>query len=215
MKKLIIICEGQTEQEFCDKILKDHFFAHNTNIEYPIILHSGGGIVKWQHLKRQIDLHHATDNQAFITTFIDYYGIEQHHGFPDWTSAHLETDKSIRMTILETGMRNSLDAPLQAKFIPNIQLHEFEALILSDSTVFGSYYDPHEFNNTALTALCSNPPESINNGLTTAPSKRLQTHIPIYDKVTDGPELAKLIGLGTIRVKCPRFNDWLVQLEGI
>lgn len=215
MKKLIIICEGQTEQEFCDKILKDHFSAINIDIDYPIILHSGGGIVKWPHLKHQIELHHTSDHHAFITTFIDYYGIEAHHNFPNWVLADSEAHKPRRMEILEAAMKDSLGATAQAKFIPNIQLHEFEALILSDFTAFSAYYAPSEFDAVALNALCLNPPETINNGRTTAPSKRLEMHIPIYDKVTDGPELAQIIGLNSIRTKCPRFNDWMTRLERI
>jgi hypothetical protein len=215
MKKLIIICEGQTEQMFCDKILKNHFIVFNIEIEYPLIAHSGGGIVKWEHLKPQIEAHYSTDNEAFITTFIDYYGIEAHHAFPEWAIAHLEQDKSLRMDILENGMLHNLNPPIQAQFISNIQLHEFEALVLSDYSVFEIYYAPNEYNNAGLIALCANDPEMVNNGITSAPSKRLHANIPGYDKVNDGPELAILIGLNKIRIKCPRFNAWLAKLEGI
>jgi len=66
-----------------------------------------------------------------------------------------------------------------------------------------------------LARLCALSPESINDGLTTAPSKRLKTNIPVYDKVNDGAELSSLIGLAAIRGKCPRFNAWLSTLESI
>ncbi|RYY39032.1 MAG: DUF4276 family protein [Chitinophagaceae bacterium] len=215
MKKIILICEGPTEQEFCDKVLRPHFDNLGIEIEYPIILHSNGGIVKWQHLVTQINLHHAADSTAHITTFIDYYGIEVHHNFPDWALAHAEADKNARMVILEAGMKNSLNGAAQTQFIPYIQLHEFEALILSDRTAFDRYYAPEEFNAAALTAICSNPPESVNSGRTTAPSKRLEANITVFDKVTDGAELSLLIGLTNIRAACPRFNNWIANLEAI
>jgi len=147
MKNLIIICEGQTEQMFCDKILKTHFAAIDIAIEYPLIAYSGGGIVKWNHLKTEIELYHSADAERFITTFIDYYGMYDYHLFPDWLNAHATVDKSLRMEILETGMRNDLIASTQPFFIPNIQLHEFEALVFSDYNVFNSYYATNEFAN--------------------------------------------------------------------
>ena len=218
MKKIIIICEGPSEQMFCDKILKPHFSALGITIEYPLIAHSGGGIVKWQNFKPEIELHFATDNDRFITTFIDYYGMYGYHGFPEWANAHLLADKPDRMTMLEKGMLDDLSIAVRPKFVPNIQLHEFEALVFSDHTVFGTYYSPAEFAHNGLATLatlCASSPETINNGTTSAPSKRLTLNIPAYDKVSDGAELAKLIGLPTIRHKCPRFDAWITRLETI
>lgn len=215
MKKLIIICEGQSEQMFCDRILKDHFLALNIEIEYPLIAHSNGGIVKWAHLKPQIELHYQANNEDFITTFIDYYGIEAHHGFPQWLNAHLLEDKSQRMELLEQSMETDLSIQIQQQFIGYIQLHEFEALVLSDHNVFSEYYDASEYNSNELLSICILPPESVNNGRASAPSKRLMYHIPAYDKVNDGVELLILVGLQNIRNKCPRFNAWITKLESI
>ena len=215
MKKLIIICEGQTEQAFCDKILKSHFSTKEIEIEYPLILHSGGGIVPWRFLKQQIDLHIETEPSAYITTFIDYYGIYNHHVFPEWEKAHVEDEKAKRMAILEAGMLDSLERNIQNQFIPNIQLHEFEALVLSDRDAFDRYYSQTEMNLEGLNALCALMPETINDGKETAPSKRLESFIPIYNKVSDGPELTQIIGLEKIRAQCPRFNNWIKNLEEI
>ena len=215
MKKLLIICEGQTEEAFCDKILKKHFFDLGIAIEYPLVAHSGGGIVPWRYLKREIELHYSTDCDRFITTFIDYYGMYEHQNFPQWSAAHLLTSKSLIMDSLETGMFNDISVTVQQKFIPNIVLHEFETLILSDYSVFEEYYEVSEFNAADLTTICAAPPETINNGLLSAPSKRLKNNIPAYDKVNDGSELAILIGLPTIRMKCPRFDKWIKKLEAI
>lgn len=48
--------------------------------------------------------------------------------------------------------------------------------------------------------------EDINNGVATAPSKRLMKLIPAYDKILDGGPLAKYVGIATMRRRCPRFN---------
>ena len=217
MKKLIIICEGQTEQSFCKKILKDHLEQFDIEIEYPLISHSNGGIVKWVHLKAQIESTLIINPEYYVTTFIDYYGMEYHHDFPNWNITLAQPVKSDRMDILEDGMLNDLTASMQQQFIPFVQLHEFEALVFSEYIKFEDYYEPREANYAALRAICTaNPnPETINNSLLTAPSKRLELNIRRYDKVDHGVEICELIGLNTIRAKSPRFSKWIDDLEHI
>ena len=215
MKKLIFICEGQTEEMFCDRILKPHFALKGIDIEYPLILHSGGGIVPWRYLKNQIELHHRADNAAFVTTLIDYYGMKPTFNYPGWVAAHLAPDKTTTMNLLEAGMQADLPPAASAQFIPYIQLHEFEALVLSDVTAFGNHYEVGEYDAAQIAMLCALDPETVNDGPTTAPSKRLENAIPGYNKVDDGFELTNLAGLTIIRNRCPRFNAWIAQLEGI
>lgn len=45
MKRLIIICEGETEQEFCAQLLREHLLNFNIYIELPTTKKSGGGYV--------------------------------------------------------------------------------------------------------------------------------------------------------------------------
>jgi hypothetical protein len=60
-------------------------------------------------------------------------------------------------------------------------------------------------------------PEEINEGATTAPSKRIIRHLPVYErsKVRVGAAAAAAIGLPALREKCPHFNDWLSRLESL
>jgi hypothetical protein len=57
----------------------------------------------------------------------------------------------------------------------------------------------------------------INDGEETAPSKRIGKEIPDYlgAKPTAGPIIAGKIGLETMRMKCPHFNEWLTKLENL
>lgn len=217
MKKLIIICEGPTEQYFCKQILEDHFKNFEIEIEFPLITHSNGGIVKWMYLKLQILNHFLADSTCYVTTFIDFYGMEAHHSFPEWNSAILEADKAKKMSILESGMNNDLPLNNQSKFIPYIQLHEFEALVFSEYLAFERFYEENEANFHELKVICDsyNNPEDINNSIATAPSKRLQFCISRYDKKSHGVSICESIGLVNIRNKCPGFNEWISQLEKI
>jgi hypothetical protein len=52
-------------------------------------------------------------------------------------------------------------------------------------------------------------------GPATAPSKRLLTHYPAYDKPLDGPLAVCELGLGKLREQCPHLDQWLARLETI
>jgi hypothetical protein len=216
-KKVIFICEGQTELFFCEKLLKTHFSDFDIEIEYHIISHSNGGIVKWKHLKKQIEDTLSIEGEAFVTTFIDYYGMEYHHDFPEWDTSLAEANKVNRMVILENAMLEDINPSFKSRFIPYIQLHEFEAYVFSDYNAFVNYYMPREANFTALQAICNDypNPEEINDDILTAPSKRLDNNIYRYDKISQGVEICELIKLQGIRSKCPRFNNWIDKIENI
>lgn len=218
MKRIIIICEGPTEQSFCKDVLTPYFSPLGIYIENPAIKKTHGGIVNWTALKHQIEKHFLQDKTAYVTTLIDYYGIYEHHEYPYWNEAHKKTDKNKRMDILENGMKENISEEFQARFMPYIQLHEFESILFSDISVFNNDFEPGEFLDyeylTETIDSYSNP-ELINNNLETAPSKRLSKIIKNYSKVLYGSLLAYDLGLSKIREKCPRFNDWIIKLENI
>jgi hypothetical protein len=56
-------------------------------------------------------------------------------------------------------------------------------------------------------------PEEINDSPQTAPSKRVQTLIPRYQKPFHGILAVLEIGLDKIRTACPHFQGWLTRLE--
>ena len=94
MKRIIIICEGQTEQQFCNDVLQFHFNSKNIYIHYPTIEKTGGGIVNWEALKFQITTTLKKDPTAIVTTLIDFYGIHAHHKYPFWEQAKQQADKT-------------------------------------------------------------------------------------------------------------------------
>ena len=218
MKRIIIIGEGQTEQSFCNDVLQPHFSKIQIYIDNPVVKKNRGGIVNWEALKYQVERHLLQDQKALVTTLIDYYGIHQHHNYPGWIEAQKIPDKNKRMSRLENAMKDNIQADLQDRFIPYIQLHEFEGLLFSDFEVFDNNFEISEFINFQylFETVKNNPnPEMINDSNKTAPSKRLMNSIRGYSKVAYGSLLAQEIGLPKIRAKCPRFNDWITKLESI
>lgn len=218
MSRIIIIGEGPTEQSFCNDVLQPHFNAKGTYLQNPTIKKSGGGIVSWEVLKRQINIHLRQDTTATITLLIDYYGIKARHEFPMWVDSQDIVNKSERMTILERAMLDEIDEAYKHRFIPYIQLHEFEGLLFSDRLVFDENFEENEFDDYDYLDETFNTyenPEEINDGNETAPSKRLCRIISSYNKIAFGSLIAQEIGLEKIRQKCPRFNDWVSTLEKV
>ncbi len=216
MKRIIIICEGQTEKEFCKDVLSPYFLSKNIYLETPLIKKTGGGIVAWQEIKKQISNHLKQDNKAFVTTFIDYYGTKELHEFPKWTERLTIVDKNSRIDFLEEAMYDDIEGDLRFRFLPYMQLHEFEGLLFSDVDAMkyqigeDAILDIDELYKIA--AQFPNP-EFINDGKNTAPSKRLLKIIHGYNKIVYGSLLAQSIGLVKIREKCLRFNEWLNKME--
>lgn len=104
-----------------------------------------------------------------------------------------------------------------SRFIPYIQLHEYEAYLFSDPTSFQYFYNNHDKQIAALKAIANSraTPELIDDGPHTAPSKRIIAQFPDYEdaKSAVGPQVAELIGLDVIRSKCPHFAAWVSRLE--
>ena len=220
MKRIIIIGEGQTEQEFCNDVLQPHFNQLDIVIQTPTIKKTGGGIVSWEALKYQIVKHLKQDKSAIITLLIDYYGIESNHKYPNWLKAQqlMLTNKYQAIQLIQNGMLADIEEVFRVRFIPYIQLHEFEGLLFSDISVFDNNFEVNEFKDYPYlveTIKNHHNPEEVNNGVTTAPSKRLEKIINGYDKIVYGSLLADEIGLKVIRGKCPGFNSWINELEAI
>ena len=124
MNRIIIICEGQTEQEFCNTLLQPYFNNQNITLQAPLIKKTMGGIANWTVLKREIETYLRREKDVLITTLIDYYGIKDSHGFPLWAEKQAIADKNQRLDELEAAMLADVDANLRPRFVPYMQLHE-------------------------------------------------------------------------------------------
>jgi hypothetical protein len=87
--------------------------------------------------------------------------------------------------------------------------------------VFTNHFENNEFSDFEFlqNTINSNPnPETINDNVNTAPSKRLEKILKPYNQKTKpllGPLIANDIGLTKIRSKCHRFDKWINKLENI
>jgi Domain of unknown function (DUF4276) len=218
MKRVVIICEGETEREFCKTLLASYFGKRNIHIQSPLIKRSMGGIVRWSILKKEIE-NYLKENDVYVTMLIDYYGLYSKYNFPGWDESLKRIDKNERMDFLEAAMQNDISETLRHRFIPYMQLHEFEGLLFNNIEVFYEQVPKNELVGIAELEKTfrdyPDNPEMINNIPETSPSHRLERIISGYNKILYGHYFAEAIGLEKIRLKSPRFNQWMNKIETI
>ncbi len=209
MTRVYIFCEGQTEESFVRELLQPYFERLNIVIN-PIVLRTSsqgkGGVVSYGKVKQQVLQKCKEDSKAYITTFIDYYALPK--DFPPFTKT---ADSIGNVKAASKVFQNDIAQP---NFIANLTAHEFEGLLFSAPQVFANWFDDKGVVSE-LTKISSEfiTPEHINDGVQTAPSKRLLNVCSSYDKVLHGSLISLDIGLDTICQECHVFNAWIVQLE--
>lgn len=210
MKTVIIICEGPTEEVFCRNLLSQ-YLQNSCRIEIRLL----GGNCNWQRIKDMAEKALKQQKNALVTTFFDYYGVKTKK-FPNWkeTVGINKANVRERIEILENGMLEEIDSNLRYRFIPYVQLHEFEALLFNNIEVFDEMFEFEQYDRAELLNIFNEfpDPEMIDQGTETSPSHRLIKIIPAYRKVIQGNAIAEKIGIEQIRKKNKHFNDWIEQL---
>ena len=153
------------------------------------------------------------NSDARFTTMFDLYALPG--DFPGYEYARQESDPYARVRLLEDALGEDIS---DQRFVPYLQLHEFEALLFCDPQKLEERFDRHSAGIVRLAqAAEQSNPELINDGNETAPSKRIIREIPEYesDKASSGPIVAQRIGLTTLRTKCQHFAEWIGKLEDL
>lgn len=218
--RLNLIVEGQTEETFVHQTLKPHLSRFSVGVSARVVTTSKqrgvkyrGGLSSYAKARRDITLWTKQDKNTDVrfTTMFDLYGLPT--DFPAYAAA-VQNNPFQRVEALEDALAKDIS---DYRFIPYIQLHEFEALILAGPRELDSQFDNRADGIARLEAMVSQFPSSehINEGTDTAPSKRIIREIPEYEgsKVSAGPIVAAKIGLPTLRSKCSHFAQWLDKLE--
>lgn len=218
--RLYVTTEGQSERKFADEVLRPHLTAFEIDVRTRVVLTNRklgkrGGILDFDKIQGDLRRLMREDRQsdARFTTMVDLYALPSE--FPGWREARRKNLPVERVAALEAAFQAELG---DHRFLPYIQLHEFEALHYCDLTQLQRRIAGSE---RAFAALASEvrglAPEEIDEGVTTAPSKRIINHVPIYDrlKVRVGAPAAAAIGLPALRARCPHFDGWISRLEGL
>lgn len=208
MIRVGIVVEGRTELEFVRQSLANHVVEYGVLVT-PVLIgrrRSAGGNVTVERLA--VDMAALSYNYDAVTTLVDFYGF---HRRP--------TDD---VEGLERQINNAYDGMPHAalpddRVFSYVQRHEFEALLFSDVPAFSRVLGIPRNADAALAGVRAQfaSPEDINDSPDTSPSKRILGAIPNYNKVTDGSDIAREMGLEAMRKECPRFAAWLTRIESL
>ena len=214
MKNVFIYCEGQTEESFVNAVLYPYFA--NMDIYVTPIIHKTkrtptksykGGVIDYKPIKDELRILCKNPN-VFVTTMFDYYGM------PNNTPAidHTDTDLYKRIEYIEQAITNDIGCN-NLSF--NLLVHEFEGLLFSDTQAFSTIANDKAHENLHAMRASAETPEHINNSVSTAPSKRIESVISDYTKVRQGIIVAKNIGINKMLSECKHFADWIDRIKSL
>ncbi len=220
-KRLFIYCEGQTEEMFVERLLRNRLILHGVKVERPELAATSldpqgqrGGFVNWDAIKfdlRAIFSENRDPDMRF-TTLLDVYRMPAKvlkladFNSPVGTPAQVEA--------VEKAIEAVFNEP---RFKCYLQRHEFESLLLADMDALETVFHRDKAGLQALRldiAAFANA-EDINHGPTTHPFARLEAAVAGYEdlKASNAYFVLKDADFETVRSKCPRFDSWLRHWE--
>ena len=222
MRRLHITAEGQTEEAFVNRTLKQHLAIYGVYSDVRCVLTSRrngknfrGGMTNYAKAKNDIVRwmrEELYNTDVAFTTMFDYYGLPE--DFPGYTEAQKLQNPYQKVAIIEQALAKDID---DQRFIPYIQLHEFETLLFVNPKKFEIEYFYNLDGIATLQAIAESfgNPELIDQGEETAPSKRIINVFRDYagNKPVIGSMIAHEIGIEAMRKGCIHFNEWLTKLE--
>ncbi len=209
MRKLHILVEGQTEEVIVNNVIGPYLSNEDLYVT-PSILETKppaggrpahtGGVSSWTKILREIRLLLGDTSTTMLTTLIDYYG------FPD--DAPGMADRPIgsphaRVEHVESALADAVDS---RRFLPHLVMHEIKAWVLADCPRLADLLgNSSEAARLAQMVATESGPEMVNDGIDTAPSKRIKGIYPKYGKTLDGPLVIARLRMRTFE---PRDTAW-------
>lgn len=222
MVRLLVHVEGETEENFVIQVLRPHLYGLGYSDVSARLLglsqerSKRGGIKPWPVVRQGIVDRLRGDPGSIASTMVDFYGLPQEWPGRAGAAAEFTFPNTIERLMLDDVGREMGDGFNPARFIPFVMLHEFEALLFSDCRRLAE-----AAGHPALAATLQSvrnqfaSPEHIDDAPETAPSKRLESLLPGYQKLAQGTAAATAIGLDSIGGQCAHFRGWLARLESV
>lgn len=214
MRRVNIIVEGQTEETFVRDFLAPHLGQFNVGACARRVETSRqrigifrGGMTNYLKAKNDINQWLKQDKEAFVSTMFDLYALP--NDFPGMAGNY--PDGHTKANSVEAAMFVDIG---DQRFIPYIQVHEFEALIFSDAKKIDEVIPASRAGGLlAVERAKYSTPEHINEGPLTAPSKRIINACAAYKKVLYGTRITSKIGMAVMMQQCHHFAQWIDKLK--
>jgi len=217
IRKVLILVEGQTEESFVKTLLSE--FMPQGLYLLPVILatkrvNSGGkfkgGVPSYPKVRGEITRLLGDRSATAVTTMLDFYALPA--SFPGRAMPVGSTSEE-KVRYVESAWHTDID---DARFRPYLSLHEFEALLFSDTNAIAQGFAKPQVATELASIRASFPtPEEINDDPKTAPSARLTALFPRYSKPFFGTMIARRIGLERMMTECAHFSTWVRLLQSL
>lgn len=219
-----IVVEGPSERNFIKSIVAPNLGMLGIFVMPSVVGKAGhkGGNVKFERVFTDIENYLKQRDDTVVSTMVDYFRLDTNWPGMDEIRRRLNTGETIPLdeksqilqqaTFEEVKSKLPHIAQLEDRFIPYIQMHEFEALLFSDAEILA---DKMGIVLRSLQSVVDeyDSPEHINTDPTKAPSKRIEQLAGKYKKVCQSLPIAQEIGLSKMRQQCRLFNQWLNDFE--
>ena len=220
MIRVHVICEGQSEEAFVNEILCPNFYPLGIQLLPALIGRPGhkGGNFRIERLLPEVKNRLLSDRSCYCTTFFDFYGLPESFPGKADTNANdsIQRKSDIVNEALIQKLTDGIGKDAMRRFIPFIQMYEFEGLLFSDPEKMAAGIDREDLiPKFQQIAGSFESPEHINNSPQTSPSKRILKLIRGYEKPLMGALAALEVGLENMRNECVLFNEWLSRIENI
>ncbi|OYV28702.1 MAG: hypothetical protein B7Z82_02040 [Halothiobacillus sp. 20-54-6] len=216
MMRLLLLVEGQSEEVFVRDVLAPHYAQQQVFIT-PIIVNTSpgfkGGVVSYAKVKPQLIKLCRQDGSAFVSTIFDLYALPNDFPGKDAADYPFQGSGHQKASFIEDKLTQNIN---ERNFIPNLLVHEFEALLFTAPEKFGDWANDEEcVRELKAAASCHDSPEDINESPQMAPSKRVLAAMPGYQKPLHGALIAEAIGIDAMRAACPHFHGWLQKIDDL
>ncbi|MEV0619473.1 DUF4276 family protein [Nonomuraea sp. NPDC050404] len=212
MRRLHVLCEGQTEETVVREVIEPYLHGSDVYVTWSIFTTKRpaggpshkGGLSSWGRLASEIRLLLGDSSITVLTTMLDYYGLPA--DVPGMATRPSGSPHD-RVAYVERAMADALGDP---RFLPHLVLHEVEAWVLLGHEALGELTGDDALAQAVQAIVVqAQGAELVNDGVSTAPSKRLMRLYPRYRKTSDGPLVIAEIGIDAIRHGCPHADAWL------
>jgi hypothetical protein len=220
MARVNVIVEGPTEESFINNVLAPFFWPRAVYVTLFVLGVPGhkGGNVNYARVRKDILLQLKHDREAYCSTMLDLYGLgAEFPGLPP--TAHLTGSE--KAAHIERAIDQDIAAAVprlrpDLRFIPYLQVHEYEGLLFSETGALASALGRSELAlDFRRVRTGFETPEDINDNPNTAPSKRILGLYPSYKKVIEGTVAALAVGLENMLRECPHFRGWVERLSAL
>jgi hypothetical protein len=105
MRRVCVVCEGQTEEEFVGKVLAPAFYELGLDLRPEMVESSPGhkgGALSYGRVKRHLRNTLRQNSAPVVTTLFDLYRLDS--AFPQFDAASRKADLQQRLDVLQSGL---------------------------------------------------------------------------------------------------------------